>query len=265
MKRLALALALLGTPALAQASEAFYRLYDVDPKALDPHAVEAVSKLERDCAYSMMSRLGPSPRQAAACDAQVKKVAALGSAGARAALAQLDTEHGGFGGRSRLYDVVARAGDLGFVEPLVKALEREEAEGLGNPRHYERNSISNALAALTYAEVKGTPAIQWRAWVDAHHGVDRATLLAERATEVESKIATGTVEEISSGARFIAFQGGSPLRARKILTAYAARTDLSFADRHQVKLTLDNIPSNEPRAAQKPGPQTALRTEIPRS
>jgi len=269
MNRFALALAVLALPALSHASESFYRLYDVDPKTLDSHAVSEVKKLEESCAYSQMSRLGPSPQQAAACDAQVKKVSALGSAGARAALAALDNEHGGFGGRNRLYDVVGRSGDLGLVETLVRGLEREETQGLGNARHYERTSIANALATLTYADLRGTPAIQWRAWADAHRGVDRAGLIEERAAEVEKIVATGTVEEITSAARFLAAPGRAPARARKILTALSERADLRYDQRQTVKYALDAIPNvtTKPAAnpATKPSEPTAQRADIPRS
>ena len=180
----------IALPTIATASE--LKLYDpVEAVRRNAEADSKVRKLQTACAVGAMLRMGPSPAQAARCEAAEKDVLALGVAGARAALAQLDAPS--MQGTSRLYDVIGRSAELAFVGPLVHALEREAAAPTGNDRHWEVQTIARTLTQLTYAAPKGTPAIAWRTWADAHHGVSRATLVQERMTEVEASLAAPDV------------------------------------------------------------------------
>ena len=179
MNNVSIAVVVLSIPSLAGASE--IRLYDpVDPGLVRKDAEAKVVDMSSICGRNDMSRLGPSPAQRQRCDDAVKKVSALGKAGAYAALAHLDDDR--IFGRHNLYVVIGKSGALELVEPLVRALDREAALEQGE-RHYEVSSIVHALTGLTYAAPKGTPAIQWRKWADEHRGMDRAALLREHEAE----------------------------------------------------------------------------------
>jgi hypothetical protein len=270
MNRLAVAAAVwavlvaLGGAARAS-SEHFYRMYDVAPASLDPRAVEAAARVAQDCNYSMLSRIGPRPEEMLRCNAAEEKLVALAASGARAALAALDDENVGHGARARLYDVMGRIGDLALVEPLVRGLEREEAAGLGNPRQMERSYIATTLTALTYAELKGTPAIQWRAWLRAHPAPSRAALLAERAAEVDKMVASGDYSEVFQAAEFLGSHQATRARARKIFESLLTRTELDYDQRRALHRALDRLPLPAPTAAAKPQVHPAQAAEVPRS
>ena len=179
MKRHLVHLSLLLAGA-AQATEAgHYSLFQHAPHERDRDAEQHIDKVITGCGYSEMSRMGPSEAQRSACHVAERRAVALGARVAQAAIDRLDDEGLSRPQRIHLYSVIGRAADLSAVEPLVKALEREERAGLGNDRRYERQAISNALTAITYAAPKGTPAIQWRQWADAHRDRTRAELLDE--------------------------------------------------------------------------------------
>ena len=138
----------------------------------------------------MMSRIGPSPAQRASCDKAV--VAALAQPNiAYAVLARLDQEHELMTVGWRLYDVLARTGDLSVLEKLVVALERIDQRGHNTDRGNDKNLIANTLKRLTYADPKGSPHLAWREWKSAHPNVTRAELLAGKVTEMKQVLATG--------------------------------------------------------------------------
>jgi hypothetical protein len=237
----------------ANASENFYRLFD-PPERVEDKAKAEVARVAKDCNYSEMSRIGPRPEQVARCNAAEEKLIALGSNGARAAIAAIDDESTRYNVRWRLYDVIARSADLAFVEPLVVALEREEARGLGNVRHFERQAIAQALETLTYAELKGTPAIQWREWANAHRGQAREQLYAERVAGARTDIAGGTVEQATVSARFLAMQPPTRGEGVRALKALLARPDLTHTQRINVEAVLGQVPEAPAQVAQKPAP-----------
>jgi hypothetical protein len=247
-----LGLLLLAAPAGAS-QDGFYKLYDVDGRAVDEKARIAVVRMQADCGYSEFSRLGPRPEQVARCNAAEEKAVSLGSEAGRAALVVIDLESTNPSVRWRLYDVVARSADLGFVEPLVRGLEREEARGLGNQRRYERQAITRALESLTYAEVKGTPAIQWRAWADAHRGQTRAQLLSARVERARDDVSHAAVTEAAQAAHFLALEPSTRREGLNALEALRARKDLTHLERATVEALIQQVPS-APQLARKAVP-----------
>jgi hypothetical protein len=247
MTRLVLVL-LLGASSLASAAtDRFYRLYDLDPR-LDARTRAAIAELTKQCSYSAFSRLGPRAEQVEGCNRAEGRLVSMGTAGASAALATLDDPKLPESARPRLYDVIARVGDLSVIDLLVRGLEREEAAGLGNPRHHERRLITGALTELTFVQLAGTPAIQWRAWRDAHREVTRESLAAEREAELTAHSGEADVAEIVHGAWLLGTHRAGQAGARRVLEALLLRTDLNATQRSRVRDALDTLPIASPRA-----------------
>lgn len=255
-----LALSLLAAPRARASADRPYPLYDVDAAKLEPSAKAAVEEASRVCTVSTMSRMGPSPGAVAACNAATGKAIALGTPAAYAALAALDTGDPTARAIASLYDIVGRSGDLALVEPLIRALEREDKQGLGNPRQFERNLIADALAALTYTELRGTPAVQWRAWSNEHPNPSRATLRTARLAAVEVQIATGRVEEIVEAARFLATQPGGATRARVLLDGAESQPGLTHTQQSLVRQARWRLP---PEAQPQLQPQAKTAKHLP--
>lgn len=180
---------LLSIPTARAAQRGDYALFDIAPNTVSKEAQEAIQAVEQKCTVSMMSRIGPSPAQRAACDKAV--VAALGKPDiAYAALQRLDREHSKMTVGWRMYDVIVRAGDLSVLEKLVVALERIDQHGDNTDRGNDKNQIAAALKRLTYADPKGSPHLAWREWKTAHPNVTRAQLLASKVTEMKQVLAS---------------------------------------------------------------------------
>jgi hypothetical protein len=202
------ALALVLSAGAANASvDGRDKLFDVETRGIDSRVKEAIEKVEKDCTYSMFSRIGPRPGEVAKCNKAEERAVSMGPAAARQALIRIDAEHGPHSAsRWRLYDVVARVGDLSVVETLIKGLETTELRGIGFERRYEAQQIAYTLRTLTYADPKGTPAIQWRAWFEAHKGQTRGELLAERTDQARKQAAGIDFEQATTSAYFLAMQ-----------------------------------------------------------
>ncbi len=207
-------------------------------------------RFEKACTYSEFSRIGPRPGEVARCNAAEEKAVALGADAARAALARLDDEQTDATARWRLYDTVARVGDLAFVEPLVRGLEREDEHGLGGERHYERAAIARVLKTLTYADPKGTPAIAWRAWADRHRGTTRAQLFAERVERARGDLTQKDTYEAATAAHFLAMLPATRSEGVAALMEILARKDLPVALRMHVRSLLEKVPTAPAQLAQ---------------
>ncbi len=232
----------LGAPR-AQASER-YPLYDIPAASLDREAKVAVRKVVRACGEEADSRMGPSPLDIRRCNDAVGKALPHGVRAATAALAAIDRIGESDDGRAavgRLYDLVARSGDLKFLEPLVGALEREQ-KNHHDDAVSDRSDITLTLSMLTYAEPKGAPAAAWRTWLSAHPNPIRAALLAERLTQIEAQLARGDFDELITAARFLGTQPGGATRARGILDGLAARPALTHAQTASLRRARARLP-----------------------
>jgi hypothetical protein len=242
---------LAAAPAGASESR-FEKMFDVDPSSIERNAREAVAKMDGVCTYSQFSRLPPRPETMRECNAAEQKVVALGVAGARAAMAHLDEEKTPSMVRNRLYDIIGRSGDVRMIESLVVALEREAATPQ-NPRNWERYAMVRALQTLTYAELPGTPSIQWRIWFDEHKGQSREQLFAARAAESRESL-DKPISMASVGARWLLAQASTRNEGAQALGRLFARADLSQQDRvmlNQVAYGAGITPPGAP-AAQPP-------------
>lgn len=228
--------------------EGRYRLFDVDDRGIDKKVRAAIAAVEATCTYSLYSRVGPRPSEVARCNRAEADAVALGPDAARMALVRID-QGTGPGAMNRLYDVVARVGDLRLVDTLIRGLEENERHGLAGIRRYETPLIVRVLSTLTYAELNGTPAIQWRAFWDAHHDKTRAQLFALRLAEARVQVAADDVEVATSGARFLAEQPLTRTESRRALEALLRREGLTELQRAHIQDILRRIPTGPAQLA----------------
>ncbi len=237
------ALALVLSAGAANASQdGYYKLFDVDTKGIDSRVKEAISRVEKDCTYSMFSRIGPRPGEVARCNKAEENAVSLGTPAARQALARIDNKDTEHSARWRLYDVVARVGDLSLLETLVGGLEVQAKHGMTGERQYETQVIAQTLRTLTYADPKGTPAIQWREWLNAHKGQSRADLLAERTSEAR-KIAEGSdIDQAALSANFLATQPTTRHEGVSALEKLLTRGEITQQQKNRIQSFLRQIP-----------------------
>lgn len=110
-----------------------------------------VARVEKSCNFRMMSRMGPDPKEVAACDAAISGLEARGAAAVPAMLAALDREEVGYGARSRLYTALARVGDGAVAAKMVDGMAKI-ATGKMQPRLYEVDSMEEVVRTITKAE-----------------------------------------------------------------------------------------------------------------
>ncbi len=131
----------------ALAEESWSKIYDTQPPKA---ARQEVARVEKSCNFHMMSRMGPDPREVAACDAAVTQLQARGPAGVPAILAALDREDVGYGARGRLYTALARVGDGAVAEQMVDGMAKI-ATGKVQSRLYEVDSMEEVVRTITKA------------------------------------------------------------------------------------------------------------------
>jgi hypothetical protein len=255
MKRVMIGVGLLLVAGGAQASSQVRPLFDVNARGIESQVKAAVEKMEANCEYSMFSRTGPRPAEVARCNRAEEKAISYGTPAARMALARLDSGHVDYSATYRLYDLVARVGDLELVEPLVRGLERLEKPAYSE-RADESHAIVRTLSTLTYAKLDSKqPAAAWRVWADAHKGKTRAELLDERVAAARVEAATPTFTAAIAAARFLAQQPATRQEGRVALESLLRR-ELTPSERRQVESAIKQVPtapaqlaaSGEPRA-----------------
>lgn len=244
MSRLALALTLLLTAGGAHASVS---LFGIDGSDVSRDVKKAIERVERDCTYSMFSRMGPRPADQARCQAAIEVAAKLGPDAARYALYRVDTATEMRTNRAFLYQLAGRAGDLTLVPMLVQALDTLDNRA-PIERRYERYQITAALQALTAADPKGTPSIAWRTWLDGHDlkHLTRAALLQERIADNRKAASSAQASEAIPAAQWLASQPSTRSDGILALRALLAREDLGEADRRNVARYLQAVSAVEP-------------------
>jgi hypothetical protein len=240
LQRFSLALGLLGTATGAHASaRRSTALFDLSSERPTPEVRQAIVEVERDCTYSEFSRIGPRPAEVARCNRAEAKAVALGTPAARWALARTDAGAGIFQNQ-RLYDIAARVGDLSLAELLVHGLEKL-ATLSDSERAGEEHSLAATLRALTYAELTGTDPATWRAWLDAHRGLSRTQLLAERVAAARAQLA-GDKPHAIIAARFLAAEPTTRTDGAAALQTVLGRADLTEVERRGLQRKLDSLP-----------------------
>ena len=242
----------LGAGAVAHASASRSgELFGMSSERPTAEVQKAVEQMQRDCTYSEFSRIGPRPAEVARCNRAEGKAVALGAPAARWALHRIDGGMETF--RSwRLYDLVARVGDLSLVEPLLHGLEQLTARS-DSPRTSERRSITTALQTLTYAEltIDAEPAA-WRAWVDAHRGLARAQLLAERVATARVQVNGVDRQPALTAARFLAAEPTTLSEGAAALQTVLRRADLTVGERRGLEYVLGRLPKELKNAPATP-------------
>jgi hypothetical protein len=211
-----------------------------------------------------MLRSGPRPEDVARCNRAEKGAIALGKASAQAALAALDLREQNYGAESRLYDVVARVGDIGVVELLVHALEIL-ARPEGESRRPDAMAIEPVLQKLTFAaigeklpwEVNLLPDLNvqsraWRSWLAEHASMDRDELLAERLVEERPHLADANVERAFRAATFLLDQPVSRDEGLAAMSVLAARPGIVGRQAEAIEERLEDakrIPGAKGRGA----------------
>lgn len=255
MKRVMVAVGMLLTAGGAHASSEVRPLFDVNARGIESRVKDAVEKMEAQCEYSMFSRIGPRPGEVARCNKAEEKAISQGAAAARMALVRLDSGHVNYSATYRLYDLIARVGDLDVVEPLVRGLERLQKPAFAE-RADEANAIVRTLTTLTYARLDAKqPATAWRAWAVAHKGKSRPELLEERIAASRVEVATPSFTQAIAAARFLAQQPATRAEGRVALELLLSR-ELTPSERRQVESAIRQVPtapaqlaaSGEPRA-----------------
>ncbi|MSP60434.1 MAG: hypothetical protein EXR72_08840 [Myxococcales bacterium] len=249
-----------------EGASTFPKLFD-DPAITAPEdakARQAVEKLARECTYSMYSRIGPSPEVVERCDRAEKNAISRGPDAARAALVLLDRASTGMTVRWRLYDVVARAGDIALLAPLVAGLERAARPDAG-PRSDDRHLIGTVLQRISYASVgERAPWVQgdgevapaeWRSWLDRNQGKARSQLLAERIGAARSQVAVPDLAAAFTGARFLAELPATQEEGRAALQGLLARPDLEPRQSNSIQHALDALPKADQAVAAKGTPR----------
>jgi hypothetical protein len=242
----------------------FPRLFS-DPKLpaapVEERAQEAVARVAADCTFSELSRIGPSPKVLDRCNRAEENALRFGVEGARGALAVLDRPATSVSARYRLYDVVARGGDMTTAETLVAGLERARRLDSGLRAH-EAYQIGEALRRITSASVgerapwdgeSGEHPGAWRAFVAAHRGESRGQLLADRS--VEARVHKGARELTTAfvAARFLAAQPATRTEGVAALRALLGRPRLDRNEEETIRSTLDQLPPPMPGAVAAQG------------
>lgn len=242
MKRLLLATLLLtGFTEVARATATGGgKLFDVSAPS-DEAVQKAITKLESACAYSMMSRIGPTPGQMRACNDAEDQLVAMGRPAAEAALARLDDPSMRSAARHRLYDTVGRVGDLAMVEPVLRGLDRIAAEGIGGPHQWEKEQLVGVLRQLTYADPKGSPELAWRAWWNDHKTLTRPQLFALRVDAARKEASDADEAKATDSAMFLANQGETRKEGLDALRLILARPSLTAARKQLIQYTIERL------------------------
>jgi|GEM_PF-3211262 len=203
--------------------------------------IKAIERVERDCTYSMMSRMGPRPAEVARCEAAMEVATARGVGAARYALTRIAKSEELGSNRTYLFQVIARVGDLGQVAALVKLLpEQTEA--------YQRFQIVAALQAITHADPKGTPAIAWQKWLEDHDltQVTRADLLVERVAQMRTEAANEELGYAIPAARWLSLQPSTRDEGLVALRALLTHPKLDAKQRRNIDYMLTGVTGKKP-------------------
>jgi len=201
----------------AMAEESWGKIYD--ETAAPKVGKQEVARVEKSCNFHMMSRMGPDPKEVAACDAAMSALKARGPGAAAAILAALDREETGYGARSRLYTALARVGDGATAELMVDGMAKI-ATGKLQGRLYEVDSMEGVVRDITKAEPEPrapwTPepvvdpyrkltgdVIAWRLVSRANAGKTPQQVETERLADARAHAADPDVERAYRAIRYL--------------------------------------------------------------
>jgi hypothetical protein len=109
-----------------------------------------VGLVEKHCSFQMMSRMGPDPKEVAACDASVARLSARGASAVPAILASLDSEGTSHSARERLYAALAKSGDPAVAAKMIDAMAKV-AQNRVERRAYEAVQMEEVAKTILRA------------------------------------------------------------------------------------------------------------------
>lgn len=238
----------------ALAEESWGKIYDES----GPGKVgkSEVARVEKSCNFRMMSRMGPDPREVAACDGAIKQLQARGPAAVPAILVALDREEVGYGARSRLYTALARMGDGAVAERMVDGMAKI-ASGKLQGRLYEVDSMEEVVREITKAEPEArapwvaTPVVDpyrkltddvmsWRLVAKANAGKTPQEVESERLADARAHASDPDVEKAYRAIRYL--KDHEPEEAMKAADELLARLPKSeVKDRKDPRPHLESL------------------------
>jgi len=248
MKIVVTLFALLPLAAIANADPPHYALYSgLSREGVSPEVKAAVKKVEKACGFSLYSRGGPRPAEVKRCNQAEERALALGPEVARWALVRVDDSLKSDDGEAaqRLYDLVGRSGDLTLVEPMIAGLEILAKKRSDHFRqYYEREFIVGTLQEITFADLIGTPSIQWRQFWQVNKDKTRAELYALRLAEARRE-ATAKETDFDRAAKqafFLANHLETRTEGIDLLTEFSKREELKENQQRLLKSYLRRVP-----------------------
>lgn len=137
---------LAASPALAENST-WQKVFEVDGPSKSGSA--EVTQVQQRCNFRMMSRMGPDPKEVAACDAAVKQLARRGEAAVPAILTALDHETTNYTSRDRLYAALADSKDPAVAAKMIDAMAKV-ATGRVEDRTYEAQQMEMVARSILH-------------------------------------------------------------------------------------------------------------------
>lgn len=233
------------TPARAESE--WVKIFDVEgePKV----ARLEVARVTKLCDFHVMSRMGPDPRELAACEGAMKGLAARGTAAAPAVMAAIDREETPFAARFRLYAALAATGDRAIAERMIDALAKLATTDEANLRDHEAHEIdATAEAILRVTPEERAPwshrsevadgrrwtnrVFAWRALLRDNPGATPDQLEAARLARARAEQASPDLERAFIATRYLVEK--DPVAGGRAAEALAKRIDEAPAEAREL-------------------------------
>lgn len=226
----------------ARAESEWVKVFEVEG---DPRPGKAeVGGVAKQCDFHMMSRMGPDPREVAACDAAVKRLAARGAAAVPAIFAALDREDTPHAARARLYAALAQSGDPAVAGRMIDAMARVATSRNGN-RSYETGHMEEVAEAILHVRPEERAAwvpeprtdefaqltqrvFAWRGHQRASAGKTSDELAAARLAQARADKASPDLEKAFLAVRYLVQR--DPAEARAAADVLIGRSGEASAD-----------------------------------
>lgn len=271
------ALLLLAAGAARAESEAWPKLYDVEG---DPSVGKAeVGGVAKQCNFHMMSRMGPDPREVAACDAAVKRLAARGPSAVPAIFAALDRDTTPHAARVRLYGALAETRDPAVAGKMIDAMAKI-ATSRDSRRQYESGHMEDVAQAILHAdpeerapwveEVERTDefarlterVFAWRGHQRATAGKTSDELATARLARARADAASPDLEKAFLAVRYLAQR--EPAEARAAAEALIGRSGEAPAERRDaVRRSFEMLKRQAEYQERQRAEEAAARARVP--
>jgi hypothetical protein len=243
---------LAASPALAETST-WQKVFEVDGPSKSGSA--EVAQVQQRCNFRMMSRMGPDPKEVAACDAAVKQLARRGDAAVPAILTALDAESTSYTSRDRLYAALAESKDPAVAAKMIDAMAKV-ATGRVEDRTYEAQQMEEVARSILHTnpgerapwveEAKRDPyerlterVVGWRVLQRETAGKTADELAGARLSDARSHKSDRDIERAYLSVRYLmtrepaeARTAAEELLARLPPPAFGVKDELATVRRH---------------------------------